>query len=543
MRKTRLFVLIGILVLEIAVAAVVFKPWDRTLPEAVVEQDPALKDKSCFLVVGVDGATITTRSMDSGVYFDHKGSGFRIQTAWPGASCGLLARDLDGNGIIDSGRELFGDNTLLKDGTLAANGFEALRDLDEHRDGLIDARDSAYSELSLWIDKNGNGETDEGELTSLSDMDIVSINLSFAESDYIDPQDSYFRETSTALLADESAADVANVWCTRNLVYSKPVRQVEVSKEVRALPEIRSYGKVYSLQQTVMLDESGRLKTLLEQFIEEQDEWARRKLTKEILYQWTGASSNLEVLEKLTGVEYVGGTGPNAMAIIDKGFESNLDTIHEVLMSQTHYFYLYNQMTYYDGKYYLTLVANPLLKAISEDQEKGELLLIHFLYNLQKLDPQNDFEGKKFFQFALGSEDERCGVIGGMLDRNILFGAEGGGHLTGIDGHNAFVCDSGDNTLEAGDGDDIYYFHESMGVNTITDTGGENVILLLGIQADEIQVAETPQTDDSIDVVITFANQRGTLTLCNYTTDVLYTLIATNGTQLDLAQCLAASKG
>ncbi len=38
-----------------------------------------------------------------------------------------MVRDLNGNGTIDSGRELFGDNTILtrgpNAGQLAANGF------------------------------------------------------------------------------------------------------------------------------------------------------------------------------------------------------------------------------------------------------------------------------------------------------------------------------------------------------------------------------------------------------------------------------------
>lgn len=38
--------------------------------------------------------------------------------------------DRNGNGAIDSGRELFGDETLLADGKKAAHGFAALAELD-----------------------------------------------------------------------------------------------------------------------------------------------------------------------------------------------------------------------------------------------------------------------------------------------------------------------------------------------------------------------------------------------------------------------------
>lgn len=44
---------------------------------------------------------------------------------------GLLARDLDGNGVIDSGLEFFGDNTQLANGQTAAHGFAALAEVIE----------------------------------------------------------------------------------------------------------------------------------------------------------------------------------------------------------------------------------------------------------------------------------------------------------------------------------------------------------------------------------------------------------------------------
>ena len=43
-----------------------------------------------------------------------------------GADDGLLVRDLNGNGNIDNGGELFGDLTQIADGVTAVNGFEAL---------------------------------------------------------------------------------------------------------------------------------------------------------------------------------------------------------------------------------------------------------------------------------------------------------------------------------------------------------------------------------------------------------------------------------
>jgi hypothetical protein len=62
-----------------------------------------------------------------------------------------VVRDLNGNGTIDSGRELFGDNTILtrgaRAGQVAANGFEALADLDSNADGKFNSAELAGSLL------------------------------------------------------------------------------------------------------------------------------------------------------------------------------------------------------------------------------------------------------------------------------------------------------------------------------------------------------------------------------------------------------------
>ena len=60
--------------------------------------------------------------------------------------------DRDANGTIDSGRELFGVDTVLSGDPLlgtavyARTGFEALGTLDANADGLFNASDAAFSQ-------------------------------------------------------------------------------------------------------------------------------------------------------------------------------------------------------------------------------------------------------------------------------------------------------------------------------------------------------------------------------------------------------------
>ncbi|NWA46631.1 hypothetical protein HX889_54305, partial [Pseudomonas reactans] len=94
---------------------------------------------------------------------------------------GLLVWDKNGNGKIDSGSELFGNNTKLKSGENAANGFLALADLDENHDGVFDAQDSAFSKLKVWRDLNSDGVVQSGELAGLSESGVSSFDLKYTE--------------------------------------------------------------------------------------------------------------------------------------------------------------------------------------------------------------------------------------------------------------------------------------------------------------------------------------------------------------------------
>ncbi|HGO9230708.1 TPA: hypothetical protein ACLBIB_002006, partial [Neisseria meningitidis] len=70
------------------------------------------------LALDLDGdgiETVATKGF-AGALFDHRNQGIRTATGWVSADDGLLVRDLNGNGIIDNGAELFGDNTKLADG-------------------------------------------------------------------------------------------------------------------------------------------------------------------------------------------------------------------------------------------------------------------------------------------------------------------------------------------------------------------------------------------------------------------------------------------
>ena len=70
------------------------------------------------LIVDLDGDGVETTTVENGAYFDHDNNGFAEKTGWVGKDDGLLARDLNGNGQIDDGTELFGNNSVLSNGQI-----------------------------------------------------------------------------------------------------------------------------------------------------------------------------------------------------------------------------------------------------------------------------------------------------------------------------------------------------------------------------------------------------------------------------------------
>ncbi|MFI0459118.1 MAG: hypothetical protein ACH254_16135 [Candidatus Thiodiazotropha endolucinida] len=73
------------------------------------------------VVIDLDGDGIATDAIGQTQYFDLDSNGFAELTGWAGSDDGLLARDLNGNGRIDNGGELFGDETQNGFAALAAN--------------------------------------------------------------------------------------------------------------------------------------------------------------------------------------------------------------------------------------------------------------------------------------------------------------------------------------------------------------------------------------------------------------------------------------
>jgi hypothetical protein len=147
--------------------------------------------------VAGDGFALTSGA--GGVRFDMGGDGYHEPVSWTaaGADDAWLALDRDGNGSIDSGKELFG-NATEQPASSGRNGFLALAVFDAaqsggNSDGVIDGRDPVYTSLRLWRDTNHDGVSQPAELRALAALDVVRIHLNYKESKRVDEHGNRFK--------------------------------------------------------------------------------------------------------------------------------------------------------------------------------------------------------------------------------------------------------------------------------------------------------------------------------------------------------------
>lgn len=118
-----------------------------------------------------NGIELTDVRKGEGVEFDITGDGTKEQVSWVSPNDGMIVYDRNGNGTIDSGKELFGDQHG------AANGFEELAKFDSDNNGVIDRADDIYNNLQIWQDLNRNGYSEDNELKPIGEYGIDRIDL------------------------------------------------------------------------------------------------------------------------------------------------------------------------------------------------------------------------------------------------------------------------------------------------------------------------------------------------------------------------------
>lgn len=116
------------------------------------------------LILNLIGAHVHTTDLHgSTTKFDVMGNGTKVSTAWTTAGEGFLVLPaLDGT--------VHNANNIIPT-------FTALAQFDLNHDGVIDAKDTVYSQLRVWQNVAGDGIFRSADMFSLSNLGIASISL------------------------------------------------------------------------------------------------------------------------------------------------------------------------------------------------------------------------------------------------------------------------------------------------------------------------------------------------------------------------------
>ncbi len=165
---------------------------DVQIEEEVEQGDP--------LALDLNGDGLKTTGVANGVNFDLDGDGEQEKMSFVTGGDAFLALDKNKDGVINSGKELFGDF----DGD--RNGFDALAKYDDNKDNQIDKKDNIFDSLRLLSINNASQQT----MQSLTSAGIKSISLGYRNSnqalnsyDYIAQTSSFERENGKTGLAGD----------------------------------------------------------------------------------------------------------------------------------------------------------------------------------------------------------------------------------------------------------------------------------------------------------------------------------------------------
>ena len=91
----------------------------------------------------------------------------------------------------------------------------ALSALDSNHDGHINAKDTDFSKLQVWVDANHDGKTDAGELKTLADLGIADLNLGATKGTDVD-HGNLIGLVSSYTKSDGSTHEMSDVWFTKD---------------------------------------------------------------------------------------------------------------------------------------------------------------------------------------------------------------------------------------------------------------------------------------------------------------------------------------
>ena len=254
------------------------------------------------LILDLNGNGIETIAPNAAtpILFDLNGDGIKTGTGWVAATDGFLVLDRNGNGTIDNGTELFGDSTQLAAGGKAADGFAALAGQDSNLDGAVNALDANFANLQVWQDLNQDGVSQAGELKTLTELGIASLNLAKTANSQTLTGGNQIADLGSFVRADGTTAVMADVNLASDAFHRSFTDVIASTTQTAALPDMQGAGMVRDLRQAASLQsvEGAVLASALGQYAASTTRNDQRARLDTLLADWAATSSFQSGIEK-----------------------------------------------------------------------------------------------------------------------------------------------------------------------------------------------------------------------------------------------------
>lgn len=154
------------------------------------------------LTIDLEGSGVNVS--DVKFLFDLDMDGVEEEISFAGSGNGFLALDLNEDGIINDGSELFGART--------GNGWSELAKYDTDSNGWIDENDDIFSKLKVWTkDEDGNDRLIDLKAADVGAIYLGNTSTQFALTDQNNYANAFIRSTGIFLHESGSVGTISQL--------------------------------------------------------------------------------------------------------------------------------------------------------------------------------------------------------------------------------------------------------------------------------------------------------------------------------------------
>ncbi|MDD3595660.1 calcium-binding protein [Sulfuricurvum sp.] len=509
----------------------------------VYDDDEEPRHDPLALDMNMDGFISTTALETSGTYFDITGDGLRERVGWVSSEDALLAYDKNENGQIDGIDEVFGN--------LSESGFEELKRLvDSNHDGKIDRRDELFQQLKVWNDFNQDAMVQDGELRSLSEAGITSIDLNYVSTN-IEINGNLLVEASkytTTLGNKELAADIQLATDAKDTkVDINDIPNFNIDPITNLLPQLRGSGLVYdsfirynidpefkaiALEMSTNLQEvatdfdtfiehysgyTAYVNQLREKYSQSTFEMVEADKRAWIVEHFEATNQYTSDIEAYYNTNLNNGKIPTTAKTADTTMEIKyrsladqlestfaMQSIFQSEFSSTHYDLatqtfivddtsdLQNKITDYFNSDVKTIDEKLYLAKVMQLQQSG------LDYDIDTIvgGINNDITQELVRYVYTGSEATLFEIRDTYTTDGIIVASDADELITTSDANNKILLNGGDDQLISGKGNNTFYFRKGDGSDTIFDKGGvDSLVFDEGITRDSVEIRLNRNSD------------------------------------------------